>query len=406
MAFLSRIIPVFFSMTLFLPWMQILSHGFLIADMQHCVTQFTGIRQNSNSKHHNSTHIQCKKKGSDSGQSKISSPFLAGLGLCISCFSSGAALQAKFDFMPNPISSASSISLQSPTTELSCVPEAIKKVEQSVVRINTLKPTLIDNRRESPMEQFEESQGSGVLFDSEGLILTNAHVVERMKNIVITLADGRQYSAEIKGSDEQIDIAVLKINPEEGERFAQAEFGNSDKIEVGQVVVALGSPCSLDQTATMGIVSGIGRSPADVGIFDDKDLNVDYIQTDASMNLGSSGGPLVDVESGCVIGINTRIRVHMEGTGFAIPINKVKEILPDLSIRSYIGAFIDNVKPQENWFINRAIVSKVYRDLPAAVGGLMKNDIILKIGGEEIKSNEDVCRCVDRAAIETKVKLI
>lgn len=283
MTFLRRVISISFAMTLFLPWMQVPSHGFLIADMQQCATKFTGTRQNSNSKHQNSTQIQSKKKGSDSGLSKSSPSFLVTLGLCISCFCSGAALQAKFGFIPNPISSASSISLQCPTTELSCVPEAIKKVEQSVVRINTLKPTLINDRRESPMEQFEESQGSGVLFDSEGLILTNAHVVERMKNIVITLADGRQYSAEIKGSDEQIDIAVLKINPKEGERFAHAKFGNSDKIEVGQVVVALGSPCSLDQTATMGIVSGIGRSPADVGIFDKKDLNVDYIQTDASM---------------------------------------------------------------------------------------------------------------------------
>jgi len=372
--------------------MPTLSHSFLSATPN-------SQQYNPHNKYQNYIHLRSKKIGnSESELSKKIFPVLAGLGLFVTGFGSGTVSQAKLHFLSSSTTSGSSITSTSPTeSELSCVPEAIKKVEGAVVRINTLTPVQMDSKDEFSSDQFEESQGSGVFFDWDGLILTNAHVVERIKNIVVTLADGRRYDAEIKGSNERIDIAVLKINPKEGEKFPTAEFGNSDEIEVGQMVVALGSPCSLDQTATLGIISGIGRSQADVGIFDDKDLNIDYIQTDASMNLGSSGGSLVDVETGCIIGINTRIRVHMEGTGFAIPINKVQEILPDLSVRSYVGAFIDNLKPQENWDISRAIVRKVYDDSPAAIGGLMKNDVILKIGDEKVNSNEDVSHCIDRA---------
>jgi S1-C subfamily serine protease len=147
---------------------------------------------------------------------------------------------------------------------------------------------------------LQEGQGSGVIFSSEGLVLTNAHVVDDTAKVSVTLADGRTFRAQVTGSDEVTDIAVLKIltDGDAIEKFPVAEFGDSDDLEVGQFVVALGSPGGLDMTATMGIVSGLRRSPSDVGLSHKK---VDYIQTDAALNPGNSGGPLVDVENGCVI---------------------------------------------------------------------------------------------------------
>mmetsp|Transcript_856 Transcript_856/g.1035 ORF Transcript_856/g.1035 Transcript_856/m.1035 type:complete len:427 (+) Transcript_856:42-1322(+) len=282
---------------------------------------------------------------------------------------------------------------------VSRIREAVKEVGPSVVRIDG--PYKIDD------SEFE-SQGSGVLWGSEGLILTNAHVVEGLAKIFVTIADGRRFEAEIKGFDDLIDIAVLKIVPYRGEKFPEAKFGDSDQINVGQVVVALGSPCGLDKTATMGIVSGLRRSATDVGLPHQKELKVNYIQTDATINDGNSGGPLVDVESGNVIGINVCVRSNMERTGFTIPINKVQELAKDLSSgetihRFYIGALVDDVTSRLALQmdlgpdIRGAIVSAVHTNSPADVSGLMKNDIIIQIGLNQIRCSEDVSYCIDRA---------
>jgi S1-C subfamily serine protease len=160
----------------------------------------------------------------------------------------------------------------------------------------------------------------------KGFILTNAHVVEDANKVSVMLTDGRFFHCQVMGSDEIVDIAVLKmLNGNNGgppiiANLPVAKLGDSNSLSVGKIVIAVGSPGGLDNTVTMGIVSGLERSSTMVGIPHKK---VDYIQTDAAINPGYSGGPLIDVERGKVVGINAAICSHMEGTSFAIPINRV-----------------------------------------------------------------------------------
>jgi len=194
-----------------------------------------------------------------------------------------------------------------------------------------------------------------------------------------------------------------------------AEFGDSDTLQIGQFVLAVGSPGGLDNTVTMGIVSGLKRSPEAVGLVNKK---VDFIQTDAAINPGNSGGPLVDVEAGTIIGINTCIRANMEGTSFAVPINKVKAIVEDLSIgkhieHGYVGVSMVTLTPnlarQSNADLNSpngfipeidgVIIIKVYPKAPAEVGGLCRLDVITEIGGQRVERADDAQRIIDGAIV-------
>ncbi len=192
---------------------------------------------------------------------------------------------------------------------LSNVPDVVHKVGPSVVRIDTVTTPqeFQEDNVPTPLSPgwVQQGQGSGLILSADGLILTNAHVVEDVSRVTVRLTDGRVFDAEVKGSDSIVDIAVLKIlrNGDSHERVNDlpvAKLGDSDELSVGQTVIAVGSPGGLDNTVTMGIVSGLGRPSALVGIPHKK---VDYIQTDAAINPGNSGGPLVDVESGNVIGM-------------------------------------------------------------------------------------------------------
>lgn len=251
------------------------------------------------------------------------------------------------------------------------VAEAVKKVGPAVLRIDTETDIeravhvgeRLDKENEKPhpsndendeegvldslpdrMKFIQQGQGSGIIFCEEGLVLTNAHVVQGASRVTVTLTDGRRFKAEVKGADDIVDIAVLKIiAPEEVNGVNSnsanlplpvAAFGDSDELQVGQFVVAVGSPGGLDNTVTMGIISGLKRSSEVVGLVHKK---VDFIQTDAAINPGNSGGPLVDVEKGEIIGINTCIRANMEGTSFAVPINKAKAIVRDLAEGKHIN---------------------------------------------------------------------
>ena len=196
-------------------------------------------------------------------------------------------------------------------------------------------PPPSDNNSDSA-RNIDFGQGSGMIVNKEGYILTNAHVVDGSSRIFVTLTDGRRFQAELQGSDDIVDIAVLKIVPDSDLRsdsisnIPVAQLGNSDQLEVGQFVTAIGCPGGLDNTCTIGIISGLKRCPNTVGIPDKMGV-LDYIQTDAAINQGNSGGPLVDVESGNIVGINTCIRANMEGTSFAIPTNKILAIVDDLA---------------------------------------------------------------------------
>ena len=265
-------------------------------------------------------------------------------------------------------------------------------------------------------------QGSGIIINSEGYVLTNAHVVEGASKVYVHLTDGRRYKVEVKGFDDIVDVAVLQIIPDETTSRKQmklpvAQLGNSDQIEVGQFVTAIGSPGGLDNTCTIGIVSGLKRCPKVVGI-PDKFGVLDYLQTDAAINQGNSGGPLVDVETGNIVGINTCIRANMEGTSFAIPINKVLALVDDLSegkhiTHGYLGVHMSTMTPSLAQYYNKlqpqrnnkipekegVMIEKVFRNSPAKSGGLQKYDFVTSIGGQRVTNADDAHVIIDRATI-------
>lgn len=285
-------------------------------------------------------------------------------------------------------------------------------------------------------QNIDFGQGSGIIVNSDGYILTNAHVVASATKIYVLLNDGRRFRVEIQGSDDIVDIAVLKIIPDETTdksndrkqmsmaNLPVAQLGNSDQMEVGQFVTAIGSPGGLDNTCTLGIVSGLKRCPKVVGI-PDKLGALDYIQTDAAINQGNSGGPLVDVETGNIVGINTCIRANMEGTSFAIPINKVMGIVDDLAegkhiTHGYLGVHMSTMNPTLARYYNKlqlqqssrkiperegVMIEKVFRKSPAKEGGLKKFDFVTQIGGQRVETADDAHVIIDRATIGEELSI-
>ena len=237
------------------------------------------------------------------------------------------------------------------------------------------------------------SAGSGVVVDAaEGYIVTNNHVVQRADEIAVTLSDGRSLSATLVGADEQVDLAVLKVEPEE---LTEIRFANSDEARVGDFVVAIGNPFSLSQTVTSGIISALGRSGLGIEGYED------FIQTDASINPGNSGGALVDLQ-GRLLGINTAIIAPSGGNvgiGFAIPSNMVQAIMAQLIEegevqRGYLGIAVQGMNAQlaEAFGVERTngvVVLDVEPDSPASEAGLRDGDIITRVDGKEIKKVSD-----------------
>lgn len=291
---------------------------------------------------------------------------------------------------------------------------------------------VFDGVTDAPLPPLDRNidvgQGSGIILNAQGFVLTNAHVVKGVDVVHVTLTDGRRFRAETQGEDAIVDIAVLRIVPDEGAGgpgkrggadlcLPVAQLGDSDGMEVGQFVTAIGSPGGLDNTCTIGIVSGLKRCPKVVGI-PDKFGVLDYIQTDAAINQGNSGGPLVDVESGEVVGINTCIRANMEGTSFAIPINKVMGIVDDLSVgkhitHGYLGVHMSTMNPTLARYGNKlqqrssrkiperegVMIEKVFKNSPAQDGGLRKFDFVSEIGGQRVEKADDAHVLIDRATI-------
>ena len=287
-------------------------------------------------------------------------------------------------------------------------------------------------------QYVQQGQGSGIIISEDGLICTNAHVIEGATRVYVTLTDGRRFPAEVKGTDEIVDIAVLKIIRNDGGtttaakgkkaasqkdefngKLPVAELADSDSLEVGNFVVAIGSPGGLDNTVTMGIVSGLKRSSEEVGLYDKK---VEFIQTDAAINMGNSGGPLVDVLSGKVIGINTCMRYNMEGTSFAVPTNKVKSIMHDLAegkqiSHGYVGIYTatltpefareKNADPNSNYGVipeaNGVIVLHIYEDTPASAAGLRRADVITQIGKKKVSKAAEAYKLIDSAEVGTPI---
>ena len=243
----------------------------------------------------------------------------------------------------------------------------------------------------NPQREFKQrSLGSGFIMDSDGYIITNHHVIENADEITISLTDGREFSARVIGSDPNTDLALVKID--DGKDLAPLEMGNSDQLEVGSWVVAIGSPFGLEQTVTAGIVSAKGRVIG-AGPYDD------FIQTDASINPGNSGGPLLNL-AGEVVGINTAIVARGQGIGFAIPIDMARNIVAQLKengsvTRGWLGVGIQNLTPElaEYYGVDSkegVLVTQVFEGDPADKAGVRPRDVIVGLDGEKVTSSREL----------------
>jgi serine protease Do len=252
-----------------------------------------------------------------------------------------------------------------------------------------------------------QSLGSGFIIHPDGLIVTNNHVVENATDIRVKLEDGKEFKATVVGRDPKTDLALIKID---AKNLQAAPFGDSEKLEVGEPVMAIGNPFGLDATVTTGIVSAKGRVIGE-GPYDD------FIQTDASINRGNSGGPLINV-NGEVVGINTAIFSPTGGSvgiGFATPINQAKAILPQLQAkgsvtRAWLGVSIQQVTPEIAKTLGLpdpkgALVAEVLADSPAQKAGLKQGDVIVEFDGKGVKSSTELPRIVAATPVGKTVTL-
>ncbi|MCX7916555.1 MAG: DegQ family serine endoprotease [bacterium] len=251
-------------------------------------------------------------------------------------------------------------------------------------------------RRQSPKtyQKKQEGLGSGFIVDEDGYILTNNHVIEGVDKILVKLlGDEKKYEAKVIGTDPKTDLALIKINA--GKPLPYVKLGDSDKIEVGEWVIAIGNPFGLEESVTVGVVSAKGRSGFGITQYED------FIQTDAAINPGNSGGPLVNIK-GEVIGINTFIVAPYvaQGIGFAIPINLAKRVFTQLKekgkvTRGYLGVFLQplNEELAKSFGLSEikgALVAEVIKDSPAERGGIKEGDVIIEYEGTKVEDVRDL----------------
>ena len=290
------------------------------------------------------------------------------------------------------------------SAEAYSIASAAKKVSPAVVKIATRQEELVFSFFFRPIIQEREGLGSGVMIDASGHILTNYHVIKNVTEIVVVLADGRQFPGSVVGVDPYTDLAVVKI---EGEGLPVAELGNSDQIVIGEPVVAIGNPYGFDHTVTAGVVSALNRSIST----DERDGVVleNLIQTDAPINPGNSGGALVTTD-GKVVGINTAIIQGAQGIGFAIPINVARNVANEIIQygkvkRPYLGVsevvvVSRNIALRYGLAVDSGIyISSVVRGSPADRAGLGRGDIIIAINGAQVATADDVRGCVLKSSI-------
>ncbi len=259
-----------------------------------------------------------------------------------------------------------------------------------------------------PKKWKEQSLGSGVIVSKDGYIITNNHVVEQSEDIRVILYDKRSFKGKIVGSDPKTDIAVVKIS---SDNLPVVPWGDSDKLQVGEFVLAIGNPFGLSHTVTMGIISAVGR--ANVGIADYED----FIQTDAAINPGNSGGPLVNTK-GELIGINTAIFSRSggyQGIGFAVPSNMARLVMDQLMkqgkiVRGWLGVTIQDITPELSQKFGLkdskgALVGDIAKGSPAEKAGILRGDVILEFNGKEIKSVGSLRNMVSQSKVGSQVKL-
>jgi Do/DeqQ family serine protease len=248
-------------------------------------------------------------------------------------------------------------------------------------------------QQQQPIERETQATGSGVIVDAaQGYVLTNSHVTENGNSIDVTTKDNRKFKARLIGRDPDTDIAVLQIS---GSNLTAVSMGDSDRLQVGDFVLAVGNPFGLGQTVTSGIVSALGRSPGIEGY-------EDFIQTDASINPGNSGGPLVDMQ-GRIIGINTAIVAPSGGNvgiGFAVPINMARQVMDQLISygeikRGRIGVAIQDLTPEVAQALGTthtqgAVIARVEQGSPAESAGLRTNDLVVAVNGARINNGAEL----------------
>lgn len=312
------------------------------------------------------------------------------------------------------------------------VTRVVDKVGLAVVRINSSKTVTTripdafnnpffreffgDQFSDQPRQRVERGTGSGFIINTDGQILTNAHVVEGADRVSVILKDGRTLEGKVLGSDPVTDVAVVKIT---ADKLPRVELGDSDSLKPGEWAIAIGNPLGLDNTVTTGIISATGRSSSQVGV---PDKRVQFIQTDAAINPGNSGGPLLNA-SGQVIGMNTAIIQGAQGLGFSIPINTAQRIANQLISKGkaehpFLGIQMITLTPELKDNINNnpnsgltitedsgILIAKVMPNSPAAQSGLRAGDIIRKINGEAVRNAEDVQGFVENSQVGSQLQM-
>jgi len=263
-------------------------------------------------------------------------------------------------------------------------------------------------RREVPKERRSQSLGSGVIVDPSGLIVTNNHVIEKADEIRVLLSDKREFIGKVVGTDPKSDLAVIRID---ANNLPTVAWGDSSQLQVGEYILAIGSPFGFTQTVTMGIVSAIGR--ANVGLTDYED----FIQTDAAINPGNSGGAMVNIQ-GKLVGINTAIFTRSGGymgIGFAVPSNMVKSVVDSLVtngkvVRGWLGVAIQDITSQlARGFglkeVKGALVSEVISNSPAERAGFKRGDVIITFMGQAVENSAKLRNIVARAEVGSRGKV-
>jgi S1-C subfamily serine protease len=328
-----------------------------------------------------------------------------------------------------PVQAISTPAASSTASNQNFIAAAVQRVGPAVVRIDSSRtvsevPDAFQNplfkrflgQEEPPPEHVEQGTGSGFLISADGRLITNAHVVEGVDTVKVTLKDGRSFDGKVMGVDPVTDVAAVKI---EATGLPTVTLGNSLNLTPGEWAIAIGNPLGLDNTVTAGIISAMGRSSSEVGI---ADRRVRFIQTDAAINPGNSGGPLLNAQ-GEVIGINTAIRANAQGLGFAIPIETGQRIAQQLfttgkAEHPYLGIQMIELTPDLRQKLQQdpnapfkvtatsgVLIRKVATNAPAAAAGLRAGDVVLKVNNVAVNSATEVQDQIEQTRVGSTVAI-
>jgi serine protease DegS len=320
---------------------------------------------------------------------------------------------------PAPVATVTTPAPEDPPRIVNSYAEAVERAAPAVVNIYTARlvteriqrnaiEELFGDARPRFRQRLEQSLGSGVIVDRAGHVITNHHVIATADLIRAQLADGRVAEARVVGRDPDTDLAVLQLDLKE--RIPVMPLGDADRLRVGDIVLAIGNPVGLSQTVTQGIVSATGRAQLGVATYEN------FIQTDAPINVGNSGGALINTE-GELVGINTAVlakNLGVEGIGFAIPVNLVRGVMNEILtkgrvVRGWIGIVPTDIDAIDARRFNLpqagVVVAKLYMGSPAAAAGMEPRDIILTVNGVKVKSAQDTLTRIANAKPGARIKV-